>query len=49
MSDDKVDVPRHEDNKDFDQESYEFVVDLTELLRKEKLGKTCHREEKHAG
>ena len=48
MSDDKIDVCRHEDNKDFDQSSYEFLVYLHELLMKEKLGKPCTCEEKHA-
>ena len=48
MSDDKIDVSRREDNKDFDQNSYEFLVHLYELLRKEKLGKPCNCEEKHA-
>ena len=48
MSDDKVDVSRSDDNKDFDQNSYEFLVYLNELLRKEKLDKPCNCEEKHA-
>ena len=42
MSNDKVDVSRHKDDKDFDQTSYECLVYLRELLRKEKLGKSCN-------
>ena len=48
MSNDKVDVSRHKDDKDFDQTSYECLVYLRELLRKEKLGKSCNCEEKQA-
>ena len=47
MSGDKIDVSRREDNKDFDFNSYEYLVYLHELLRKEKLGKPCNCEEKH--
>ena len=48
MSNDKVDVSRRKDDKDFDQNSYESLVYLTELLRKEKLGKPYNCEDKHA-
>ena len=49
MSDDKVDVSRRKDDKDFDQNSYESLVHLRKLLRKVKLSKPCNCEEKNAG
>ena len=48
MSNDEVDVPRNEDNKDFDKNYYKFLVYLTELMREKKLGEPCNCEEKHA-